>query len=451
MTLALSFRGGPQRRTRNLEGSTEYLSGHRLRSLRGRCGMTSVFGTLIVTAICLGPALAREVPMKLKNAHVVPLDFADLRGWADDDHAAAYASFLNSCRAILNGSKAMRAARPVYGGLYRVCRRAHKAGRLDEKAARAFFEDNFKPMQISSAGQDQGFFTGYYETEVEGSLAKTDEFKYPFYRKPPNLNMPKNGRGRPARRVGKKLVPYYDRAEIEDGALAGKGLEICWTKDPIDVFFAQIQGSTRVKLTNGKQLRLNYIAHNGLPYTPVGRYLIDAGIIAREDMSMDRIRAWMEANPDKGKELRRTNRSYVFFERTDLSPHEQIEGAQGVPLTPMRSAAVDKSIHVYGTPIWVDADLPLLSETPETPFRRLLIAQDTGSAIVGPARADIFFGAGEEVGHVAGRIKQHGQFVMLVPKSVHLTGDSAGAPPIPLPLPRPPAIATRTAELPPAP
>ena len=389
--------------------------------------------------------------MKLKNAHVVPLQFSDLRGWADDDHAAAYASFLNSCRAIINGSKALRAARPMYGGLYKVCQHAHKAGRLDERAARAFFEANFKPMQISAAGQDEGFFTGYYETEVEGSRVRTDEFKYPFYRKPPNLVMPKNGHGHPARRVGKKLVSYYDRAEIEDGALAGKGLEICWAKDPIDIFFAQIQGSTRVKLKDGKLLRLNYIAHNGLPYTPVGRYLIDQRIITREDMSMDRIRDWMEANPEKAKELRRTNRSYVFFQKTDLPPQAQIEGAQGVPLTAMRSAAVDKSIHVYGTPIWVDADLPLLSEKPETPFRRLLIAQDTGSAIVGPARADIFFGAGEQIGHVAGRVKQHGQFVMLVPRSVNLTGDSAGAPEVPLPLPRPPEIATRTAELPPAP
>jgi membrane-bound lytic murein transglycosylase A len=160
---------------------------------------------------------------------------------------------------------------------------------------------------------------------------------------------------------------------------------------------------------------------------------------------MDRIRQWMDANPDEARKLRRTNRSYVFFQETDLGEHTAIEGAQGVTLTPLRSLAVDRSIHVYGTPIWIDAELPIRTETPDTPLRRLMIAQDTGSAIVGAARADIFFGAGEEIGHVAGRIKQHGQFVMLVPKTVALKGDTS-APEIPLPRPRPPQIATQTAQ-----
>lgn len=160
---------------------------------------------------------------------------------------------------------------------------------------------------------------------------------------------------------------------------------------------------------------------------------------------MDRIRDWMEANPAEAKTLRLKNKSYVFFQETPLQPHTQIIGAQGVPLTPLRSAAVDKSLHVYGTPIWIDANLPLLSDEPATPFRRLVIAQDTGSAIVGPARADIFFGAGNLLGHVAGRLKDHGTFVMLVPNSVALKGDS-GPPDVPLPLARPAEIATRTAE-----
>jgi membrane-bound lytic murein transglycosylase A len=405
----------------------------------------TAFGLTLALAVT-GPALAREVPMKLRNAHVEPLTFASLAGWADDDHAAAFRAFSKSCAAILNGSKAVRAARPMYGGLYKACRRAAELGPVNEAQARSFFESRFRPYAISKAGEADGFFTGYYETEVEGSRVRTAEFKYPFYARPADLIMPKSKRGHPARRAGKKLVPYYTRAQIEDGAIAGKGLVLCWAKDPVDVFFAQIQGSTRVKLQDGGMLRLNYIAHNGLPYTPVGRYLIDKGYIPREDMSMDRIRAWMDANPEEARELRRTNRSYVFFEKTDLGAHTAIEGAQGVTLTPLRSLAVDKSIHVYGTPIWIDANLPIASEEPNTPFRRLLIAQDTGSAIVGPARADIFFGAGEEIGHVAGRIKQHGRFVMLVPSTVVLRSDGPGAPPVPLPRPRPPEIATRTAQ-----
>jgi membrane-bound lytic murein transglycosylase A len=185
-------------------------------------------------------------------------------------------------------------------------------------------------------------------------------------------------------------------------------------------------------------LRLNYIASNGQPYTPVGKFLIDGGIVSKEEMSMDKIREFMEANPEEGKALRRKNRSFVFFQETALGAHDECIGAQGVPLTPGRSLAVDKRIHVYGTPIWIDADLPIDSEKPETKFRRLLFAQDTGSAIVGPARADIYFGHGEGISHIAGRIKQYGQFVMLVPQSVAVSGAAvAAATDIPLPKPRP--------------
>jgi len=387
---------------------------------------------LAVIAALTAPALAREVPMTLRHAHVVPLTFADLKGWREDDHLAAFKSFMKSCNAILQGSKATRRKRPMFGGLFIACEEAKKIDGSSAAAARSFFETNFKPMRVAKAGDVDGFYTGYYETEVEGSLTKTAEFKVPFYRIPSKFS----GRS--------KVFGQYGRAEIEKGALAGKGLELCWVKDPIDVFFAQIQGSTRVKLADGTLLRLNYIASNGQKYYPVGRDLIDSGIVARQDMSMDRIRQWMEANPAEAKELREKNRSYVFFEKTPLSPKTQIVGAQGVPLTPLRSVAVDKSLHVYGTPIWIDANLPLESEEPSTPFRHLVIAQDTGSAIVGPARADIFFGAGSGVEHIAGRLKDHGEFVMLVPQSVALKGDS-GPPDIPLPPARPAEIATRTA------
>lgn len=351
--------------------------------------------------------------IKLQNAKVDTLDFASMAGWKDDDHAAAYDSFLKSCTAILRGSKQMRAARPVYGALFNVCERTRTAGKLDRDQARAFFEANFKPVRLAQQGQTDGFFTGYYETEVEGSRVPTPEFSIPIYTAPAATIKGKQS----------KVFAHLDRTKIEEGALNGKKLEICYVKSPIDLFFAQIQGSTRVKLDTGSTLRLNYIASNGLPYTPVGRYLIDRGIITKEDMSMDRIRDWMVANPEEGKELRRKNRSFVFFRETDLRDHEECIGAQGIPLTPGRSLAVDKKIHTYGTPIWIDAELPIESEKPETKFQRLLVAQDTGSAIIGPARADIYFGTGDAIGSIAGRIKQFGRFVMLVPRSVELKGD----------------------------
>ena len=380
---------------------------------------------LWLTAAAGGPAAAHE--MKLRNAQVEPVTFAALEGWNDDDHAAAFEAFLKSCSAILQGTAATRAARAVYGGLFKVCERASAAGPLDREQARAFFEDNFKPVRIVPHGDTQGFFTGYYETEVEGSRYPSDEYDVPLYAAPADA----------VKRRKSKVFANFDRTEIEDGAIAGRGLEICYVKDPIDAFFAQIQGSTRVKLDNGQLLRLNYIASNGQPYTPVGRFLIDRGIYSKEEMSMDKIREWMEANPEEGKDLRRKNRSFVFFQEIALGAQDECIGAQGIPLTPLRSLAVDKNIHVYGTPIWIDAELPIASEKPDTKFRHLLFAQDTGSAIVGPARADIYFGHGEEISHIAGRIKQHGQFVMLVPQGVTVTGSAPETVNIPLPRPRP--------------
>jgi membrane-bound lytic murein transglycosylase A len=221
------------------------------------------------------------------------------------------------------------------------------------------------------------------------------------------------------RKIGRrKLLPYYDRAQIEDGAIAGRGLEIVWLKSQTDLLFTQIQGSARVRLEDGGTVRINYDAHNGYRYTPVGRVLIDRGIVPREQMSMQRIRQYMEENPDAASELRRQNRSYVFFREVQLSDKDEAVGAQGVPLTPGRSIAVDKSLHVYGTPFFIEGDLPIESDTSKTPFRRLMVAQDTGSAIIGPARADLYFGAGVEAGKVAGRMKNTARFVMLVPKSL---------------------------------
>jgi membrane-bound lytic murein transglycosylase A len=382
-----------------------------------------------VTTTCLAAALALSVPaaagplIKIPHARLEPLTFAALTGWSKDDQAAAFDAFLKSCGAILHGTKATRAARPMYGALFDVCRRAVAAGPLDRVAARRFFEDRFTPVKIVPDGGADGFFTGYWDTEIEGSRVRSAKYPVPLY------GVPKKFAGRST------VFSQYDRAAIEDGALAGKDLEICWVKDPVDAFFAQIQGSTRIILGDGKVLRLNYIASNGQPYTPVGKFLIERNIIPRDQMSMDRIRAWMEANPEAAKQLRRKNRSFVFFKQMELKPQDEIIGAQGVPLTALRSLAVDRHIHVYGTPIWINAQLPLRNEKTFTPFQHLMMAQDTGSAIVGPARADIYFGHGEEVGHIAGRLRQHGEFVMLVPKGV--TPEPNVTPRVPIPKPRP--------------
>jgi membrane-bound lytic murein transglycosylase A len=373
-----------------------------------------------------------DLPIEITGSQYSPLAWPDVPGWKEDDHLAAFQAFRSSCKPIA-AQQALPASPPPANpkalgtSLREPCEAARNSRITDADRARAFFEQHFVPLEIARLGEGAGFVTGYYEPIIDGSRTETDVFNVPVYRRPSNLfvrgysqdapDLP--NKGPVYRKIGRrKLVPYYDRAEIEDGAIAGRGLEICWLKSQTDLLFAQIQGSARVKLEDGATVRINYDAHNGYPYTPVGRILIDRGIIPKEEMSMQRIREWMEQNPDGAKELRRQNRAYVFFRVVQLSDQDEAVGAQGVPLTPGRSIAVDKGLHVYGTPFFIEGELPIESAQSKTPFHRLMIAQDTGSAITGPARADLYFGAGADAGKVSGRLKHTMRFVMLVPRSL---------------------------------
>jgi membrane-bound lytic murein transglycosylase A len=368
-----------------------------------------------------------DFPLEIDNSQYVPVAWADIVGWNQDDHLAAYRTFRVSCRPIAAQHEPPTDAKALGTSLRDPCRDARSLDLSDSAKAKAFFEEHFLPLRISKLGDSDGFVTGYYEPIIDGSLTQNEVYNVPVYRRPSNLfvrgfkqdaaSLP--NKGQVFRKIGRrKLVPYYDRAEIEDGAIEGRGLEICWLKDQTDLLFAQIQGSARVQLDDGSTVRINYDAHNGYPYTAVGRILIDRGIIPREQMSMQKIREWMEQNPNGADELRRQNRAYVFFREVQLSDKDEAVGAQGVPLTPGRSIAVDKSLHVYGTPFFIEGELPIESEQSKTPFHRLMIAQDTGSAITGPARADLYFGAGADAGKVSGRLKHSMHFVMLVPKSL---------------------------------
>jgi membrane-bound lytic murein transglycosylase A len=434
-----------------------------------------LFAALATTGRC-----AEREPIKLPDTQYEPVAWGGLEGWATDDHAAAFATFLGSCRALNAGHQAPAESSTIADALRAVCVRAVAAVPLEEDGARKFFEDNFRPLRIAKLGDSEGFLTGYYEPIIEGSRVPTGEFTAPLFRRPPNLTFagrrklgdtfPSKG-VKVGRRVGRrKLVPYYDRGQIEDGALDGWHLEICWLRSEVDVLFAQIQGSARIKLEDGSILRVNYDSHNGWPYTPVGRSLIERKIFTRDELSMQRIRDWMTANPEEAKEVRRTNKSYVFFRITALGPQDEAVGGEGVPLVPGRSIAIDRALHAYGTPFFIAAELPIANEKKGTKFRRLMVGQDTGSAIVGPARADIYFGAGAEAGSMAGRIKNPGRFIMLVPRELDPVeiGKSVRLPPrrslyaqlrgrtmidptaeaVPLPEPRP---ATAPAALSPAP
>ena len=368
-----------------------------------------------------------ELPLQINGGQYAPLAWSDVAGWNDDDHLAAYGAFRTSCKPIAAQTGAPPDSKALGTSLRDPCRIARGLDLTDGAKAKAFFEENFLPLRISRLGEPEGFVTGYYEPVIDGSREQNEVYNVPVYRRPSNLfvrgaNQSSAGlpnKGQVYRKIGRrKLVPYYDRGEIEDGAIEGRGLEICWLRNQTDLLFTQIQGSARVNLDDGSTLRINYDAHNGYPYTPVGRVLIERNIIPREQMSMQKIREWMEQNPEGAEELRRQNKSYVFFREVQLSDKDEAVGAQGVPLTPGRSIAVDKSLHVYGTPFFIEGQLPIESETSKTPFHRLMIAQDTGSAIVGPARADLYFGAGVDAGKVAGRLKSNMRFVILVPKSL---------------------------------
>jgi membrane-bound lytic murein transglycosylase A len=408
----------------------------------------------LVVALLIGlgaPPAAHSAglaPLRFPDTQYEPVEWTQLDGWASDDHAAAFAAFLASCRALNSTRQPSSAAVAINNALKEICTRAFAAVPLDENGARKFFENNFRPLRISKLGDSDGFLTGYYEPIIEGSRVPTGEFTAPLYRRPPNLVasgrrklgdlFPSKG-VKVGRRFGRrKIVPYYTRAEIEDGALDGWHLEICYLRSQVDVLFAQIQGSARIRLEDGAILRVNYDSHNGWPYTPVGRVLIERNIIPKEEMSMQRIRDWMEAHPDEAKDVWRQNKAYVFFRIVDLATEEEPMGAQGVPLVPGRSIAVDRALHVYGTPFFISADLPIANEKTGTKFRRLVFAQDTGSAIVGPARADIYFGAGAEAARMAGRIRNPGSFVMLLPRALD---PAQVARDVPLPRQRPASFA----------
>jgi membrane-bound lytic murein transglycosylase A len=388
-------------------------------------------GSIAAAALWLSiPACAEpgDEPLKLADSQLEPVKWDDIDGWAADDHLAAFAAFQVSCQTFRN-VKRSDDDRLIYNALREVCRRVAAARPSNKEAARRFFEDNFRPVQITRLGEPQGFLTGYYEPIVEGSRFPNPEFHVPLYRRPHDLvaagykpgsgDFPNKGALIGRRNENSEIVPYHDRGAIEAGALDGQKLEICWLRDPFEALAIQIQGSARVVLEDGTPLRLNYDSHNGYPYTAVGRVLIERNLVPRDEMSMQRIRDWMAANPDEAPKVRATNRSYVFFRVSGLSNEGEPVGAQGVPLIPGRSIAVDK-IHVYGTPFFIDATLPIESAKPNTPFRRLMIAQDTGSAIVGPARADLYWGAGDDAARIAGRIRHPGRFVMLLPRELDM-------------------------------
>src|SRR5256886_1665360 len=416
--------------------------------LKTDCGFAHLFVRGVVASVvgvilCLtaNAALAEE-PLKLADSQLEPIKWTELSDWRADDHLAAFAAYQTSCQAL----RKMRHTDDrgaIYAALWTVCRNAMGLRPQDSNTARSFFEQNFQPVRIARLGEREGLLTGYFEPIVAGSRFPSPEFHVPVYRRPRDLvaagykpgsaAFPNKGVRIGRRTENNELVPYHDRGAIEAGALDGQKLEICWLKDPLDLLAIQIEGSGRVILEDGTPLRISYDSHNGHRYSSFERVFIERNLISRKEMSTQRIRAWMAAYPDEAAKVRATNRSYVFFRITGLTNEGEPVGAQGVPLTPGRSIAVDR-LHEYGTPFFIEANLPIESAKSASPFRRLMIAQDTGSAIVGPARADLYWGAGDDAGRIAGRIRHPGRFVMLLPRELDMIAAGKN---MPLPVPKP--------------
>jgi membrane-bound lytic murein transglycosylase A len=355
-------------------------------------------GVLLAAAGLLSACAGTRGSAADNKVRMAPISFNEIPGWTEDRQGEALGAFRRSCPRLTAGSdtrivtdggeKTVTAAE-----WQRICNAANGIKDSDTAGARRFFEENFRPLIVQAPGK----FTGYFEPELRGSRAPSRIFTVPVYRRPADL-----GDG-----------PYYTRAEIEQGALKGKGLEIAYVQDPVALFEVQVQGSGRIHLAEGGVLSIGFDGSNNRPYTAIGGVLAEMGVMQRDEVNWPAIRDWLKRHPQQAREVMRKNERYIFFKDTRTSA---AAGSQGVPLTAQRSLAVDTVFTPYGTPIWIDTQRPVAGKPGQLEiYRRLVIAQDSGAAIKGPARGDVFFGGGARAADWAGRMVGTGQAIVLVP------------------------------------
>jgi membrane-bound lytic murein transglycosylase A len=376
-------------------------------------------GAVLAAPLFFSGAASAMVPGQKIPDRFEEISFSSLPGWQDDDHAAALSGFLRLCRKpdILNQDQLFP---PVSTpDVQKLCREAEKAAGAGGDAPRIFFESRFTPLRIAQSG----FVTGYFEPELAASRVRTDEFRYPLLKKPDGLeaitpeNRPQDWPGTLShgRRINGRLTEMPDRSAIMDGKLDTENLELVWLADPIDAYFVHVQGSARLRLADGGAMRVGYAGKTGHPYTGIARLLVTRGEGTPEDFTAAGLRAWLEAHPDERDELFRQNRSFIFFREVDeIGLNDGPVGAAGLPLVAGRSLAVDPDFIPYGTMVFVSSKLED-HDSGNARFRRLMVADDTGSAIKGPARGDIFVGSGQAAGAIAGEIRHKADFTILVP------------------------------------
>jgi len=384
------------------------------------------------------PAVEKPVEVPLPVAPTPPaapeptltleaVDYTQLPGWQADSVGDALPALRKSCYRLSKKSDAQLVGRDEIGGTAGQWRAACKAAKAvnasDHVAARTFFETHFRPFLAKNNDEPEGRFTGYYEASLRGSRKRQGKYQSPLYKRPADLVMVnmRNFTSNPSRRriagrvVNGLLRPYETRKQIRNGSLKGKKLELLWIDDKVDGFFTQIQGSGLVKLDDGKEMRIGYAGQNGHSYTAIGRELVRDGHITREEMSMQAIRSWLANNPKKADEMMDRNQAFVFF--TEVTGGGPV-GSQNVELTPERSAAIDRNFIPQSAPLFIDTMVPTEDGTAEVVFQQLVIAQDSGGAIRGPVRADIFWGASDRATAIAGRLKSRGKYYLLLPTAV---------------------------------
>jgi len=357
------------------------------------------FSVLSLVLCCTACAFFK--PSDHFEAHEI--SFNDLSGWQDDHQSEALAAFVAGCPLLMTKTQApspsseLKVPQSVWQSL---CDEAKRVSPENNDQARLFFEQRFVPYRVANNGRERGLFTGYYEPMLYGSPTKRGDFIYPLYIAPPDLENKK---------------PYFTRAEIDKGALDGRKLELIWVDDPVMLFFLQIQGSGIVRMAHGREIQVGYAGKNGQPYVSLGKIMGDKGLIAGDQINFFSLRQWLYQHPDQAFDVMERNPSYVFFHQLNTNG---VVGAAGTVLTSQRSLAIDNHYIPYGLPLFLETELPPTQSTSVLPFHRLMVAQDTGSAIRGPVRGDIFFGAGEGAEYMAGTMKGHGVYSLLVPKEI---------------------------------
>jgi membrane-bound lytic murein transglycosylase A len=385
-----------------------------------RCLLAALLTAWIAGCVTPPPRPASPTPTEAGKAVLREATYAAVPGWRDDDVRAAWPAFVAGCAALL--------AQPPAAIWRQACDAAAGAAALDENAVRAFFEAHFTPYQlVGTDGRDSGVVTGYYEPLLQGSRQRGDRYRFPLYAVPDDLVVVDLGELFPeiqdkrvrGRLEGRRVVPYWARADIEAGRAPLAGKELVWVDDPVDAFFLQIQGSGRVQLAEGGVLRLGYADQNGQPFRSIGRLLVERGDLPLARASMQGIREWGREHPQALPALLNENPSYVFFRAVAPDPTAAIDGpigTLGVPLLAQRTIAIDPTVVPLGAPVFLSTTYPLS----DRPLRRLVLAQDTGGAIKGVLRGDFFWGFGDDAGREAGRMKQTGRMWLLWPKDAPL-------------------------------